>query len=647
MDRTMYGKVEPGYSYQPYRVTLQKNGLAPGYALLADLQNTVSTDSSLLNNSGSTPGYGSINGTRQQHQHQQREQQHLHNNASPSSYKTYENCATPPPMSSQSPTYQNREAIEEARISVNNVAGHGRHYPHPSGAASTSTGSSSKMPSLNNNLTELDTLLQDLSNARYNSYPQERDVRDGVTNGVRRSPMLRSTSSLSPSGPTVDSLLEELATGMPNGDYSNGGQRMKVTIQETSMDLQPTGPMDSYYPPSHQGSLSRRGSEQQHGYSNGHHTASNATRELDDLMASLSEFKMNQQPPPPTTSLQQRSSESSGGIRHQQSHTSNSCGSSPLPGNEQTTTTTCSRVYVQETRQQGHPQYIPAHYESNHLVHQQHQQQQQQQQQQQYYQRNQLDSMLGNLQADMSRQGVNTTQKGCCSACEKPIVGQVITALGKTWHPEHFTCTHCREELGTRNFFEREGKPYCENDYHNLFSPRCAYCNGPILDKCVTALEKTWHTEHFFCAQCGKQFGEEGFHERDGKPYCRDDYFDMFAPKCGGCNRAIMENYISALNSQWHPECFVCRDCRQKFQGGSFFDHEGQPYCETHYHAKRGSLCAGCHKPITGRCITAMFRKFHPEHFVCAFCLKQLNKGTFKEQNDKPYCHGCFDKLFG
>lgn len=77
--------------------------------------------------------------------------------------------------------------------------------------------------------------------------------------------------------------------------------------------------------------------------------------------------------------------------------------------------------------------------------------------------------------------------------------------------------------------------------------------------KCVTALDKTWHTEHFFCAQCGQQFGEDGFHERDGKPYCRNDYFDMFAPKCNGCNRAIMENYISALNSQWHPDCFVCR----------------------------------------------------------------------------------------
>lgn len=50
-----------------------------------------------------------------------------------------------------------------------------------------------------------------------------------------------------------------------------------------------------------------------------------------------------------------------------------------------------------------------------------------------------------------------------------------------------------------------------------------------------------------------------GFHEKDGKAYCRKDYFDMFAPKCGGCARAILENYISALNTLWHPECFVCR----------------------------------------------------------------------------------------
>jgi hypothetical protein len=38
----------------------------------------------------------------------------------------------------------------------------------------------------------------------------------------------------------------------------------------------------------------------------------------------------------------------------------------------------------------------------------------------------QLDSMLGNLQASMDKSGVSATQKGVCAACQKPIVGQVM-----------------------------------------------------------------------------------------------------------------------------------------------------------------------------------------------------------------------------
>ncbi|XP_016997348.1 leupaxin isoform X5 [Drosophila takahashii] len=565
-------------------------------ALLADLQNSVPGQPQQ-----SQPQYGTVQPKHQPLQHQQQQQfvdntpgyGSLRGKAQPQVYQEHYSVETRSPTAGQDFN------------GSSTIPGYANQGSLPRKAAPGNTG-----------LSELDSLLQDLQNARYNGADKKDiDVPVNYSTPVSKYNTINSYATVE-ERPTMDSLLNELDNAhiyaVPNGSAHKSptpGRHVTITVRETKTEKLsgPDGPV---------GTVEEQIVQQKDSYTPNHavpgqqvHQAytSQATKELDDLMASLSDFKVS------------NGTNGIGNGSHPQQHSSTvqhqtvTDYARPNKGSQQAhlTQTIEETTIVEDSRE------------------------------------DQLDSMLGNLQANMSRQGVNTVQKGCCNACEKPIVGQVITALGKTWHPEHFTCNHCSQELGTRNFFERDGFPYCEPDYHNLFSPRCAYCNGAILDKCVTALDKTWHTEHFFCAQCGQQFGEEGFHERDGKPYCRNDYFEMFAPKCNGCNRAIMENYISALNSQWHPDCFVCRDCRQPFQGGSFFDHEGLPYCETHYHAKRGSLCAGCSKPITGRCITAMFKKFHPEHFVCAFCLKQLNKGTFKEQKDKPYCHTCFDKIFG
>ena len=91
----------------------------------------------------------------------------------------------------------------------------------------------------------------------------------------------------------------------------------------------------------------------------------------------------------------------------------------------------------------------------------------------------------------------------------------------------------------------------------------------------------------------------------------------------------------------------LLQECYSPFVNGSFFEHEGKPLCEAHYHQSRGSMCQACQQPILGRCVTAMGAKFHPHHLVCHFCLKPLSKGCFKEQENKPYCHPCFIKLFG
>jgi paxillin len=59
---------------------------------------------------------------------------------------------------------------------------------------------------------------------------------------------------------------------------------------------------------------------------------------------------------------------------------------------------------------------------------------------------------------------------------------KMVTAQGKTWHPEHFNCTECGKILPPNNFFEKNGLPYCEDDFHKLFSAKCAGCGGPIKD---------------------------------------------------------------------------------------------------------------------------------------------------------------------
>lgn len=424
--------------------------------------------------------------------------------------------------------------------------------------------------SLGQNLSELDSLLENLSSPLH--YPSDSPGRKFSSDSPRASVTSpspktavngRSPSFKDPVSPAAHDTRLEMRY---NGVERNGPDSPKAHVASP-----PRAPVQAVR------ELDNRQSR----------TASTATKELDDLMASLSDFKVNVSGTP--TPSQARLS-----------------GDYAKPNKPKSPSTPAGVGKV-----------------------------------------SQLDSMLGSLQSDMTRQGVSTTKKGECAGCSKPIIGQVCTALGRTWHPEHFTCVACEVPLGATNFFERDGQPFCERDYHEQFAPRCAYCNGAILDSCVTALDQTWHPEHFVCASCGRSFGENGFHERDGKPYCREDYYAMFAPRCGGCGQPIMDSYISALSAHWHSECFVCSECHQAFPGGSFFEHDGRPYCEMHYHARRGTLCYSCQKPITGRCITAMHRKFHPEHFVCAFCLKQLNKGTFKEQNDKPYCHPCFVKLFG
>jgi len=114
-----------------------------------------------------------------------------------------------------------------------------------------------------------------------------------------------------------------------------------------------------------------------------------------------------------------------------------------------------------------------------------------------------LDKLLSNLTSQMDHiEPDNPASRGQCATCKGAILGEMMQALGRCYHPEHFACGNCQQPLGTRNFFEQNGLPHCADCYQTMYCPKCAHCNAAILDRCITALGKKWHPEHFICAQC-------------------------------------------------------------------------------------------------------------------------------------------------
>jgi hypothetical protein len=59
--------------------------------------------------------------------------------------------------------------------------------------------------------------------------------------------------------------------------------------------------------------------------------------------------------------------------------------------------------------------------------------------------------------------------------------GPFISAIGRCYCVDHFTCSHCSTDLVDCGFIEENGKLYCENDFEQYLAPNCAKCSQKIL----------------------------------------------------------------------------------------------------------------------------------------------------------------------
>ncbi|KAG7230830.1 hypothetical protein INR49_019644, partial [Caranx melampygus] len=110
----------------------------------------------------------------------------------------------------------------------------------------------------------------------------------------------------------------------------------------------------------------------------------------------------------------------------------------------------------------------------------------------------------------------------------------------------------------------------------------CAGCHRLITDRFLLRVtDGLWHEGCVRCAACGDALRNSCF-LRDRKLYCKRDYADLFAVRCGGCAEAISpaELVMRAGAAVFHLRCFTCSVCSCRLQTG---DHcvlrEGQLLC--------------------------------------------------------------------
>ncbi|KFO91787.1 Actin-binding LIM protein 3, partial [Buceros rhinoceros silvestris] len=165
-----------------------------------------------------------------------------------------------------------------------------------------------------------------------------------------------------------------------------------------------------------------------------------------------------------------------------------------------------------------------------------------------------------------------------CDSCGDFITGEVISALGRTYHPKCFVCSTCRKPFPIGDKVTFSGKDcVCQNCSHSLISTKpikihgpshCAGCKEEIKQgQSLLALEKQWHVSCFKCQTCGIILTGE-YISKDGIPYCESDYHAQFGIKCETCDRYISGRVLEAGGKHYHPTCARCVRCHQMFTEG-------------------------------------------------------------------------------
>ncbi|XP_029804928.1 actin-binding LIM protein 2 isoform X11 [Suricata suricatta] len=225
-----------------------------------------------------------------------------------------------------------------------------------------------------------------------------------------------------------------------------------------------------------------------------------------------------------------------------------------------------------------------------------------------------------------------------CNTCGNVCKGEVLRVQNKYFHIKCFVCKACGCDLAEGGFFVRQGEYICTRDYQRLYGTRCFRCDRFIEGEVVSALGRTYHPDCFVCAACRLPFPPGDRVTFNGKEcVCQKCFLPKTAGSsvhlsqglwsCGGCGSEIKNGQsLVALDKHWHLGCFKCEACGKQLDA-EYISKDGLPYCEADYHSKFGIRCDGCEKFITGHVLEAGEKHYHPSCALCVRCGRMFAEG--------------------
>ncbi|XP_035521741.1 actin-binding LIM protein 1-like isoform X7 [Morone saxatilis] len=223
-----------------------------------------------------------------------------------------------------------------------------------------------------------------------------------------------------------------------------------------------------------------------------------------------------------------------------------------------------------------------------------------------------------------------------CFRCGEPCKGEVLRVQSSHFHIKCFTCKVCGCDLAQSGFFMKNGDYLCPLDFQRLHGTLCNNCGEFVEGEVVTVLGKTYHPACFVCTLCKQAFpagdcvtfsGKDCLCQRCIRPVSPTPNDIRYPSNCSGCGRDIKNGQaLLALGGQWHLGCFKCKACRRVLSG-EYISKDGVPYCERDYQIQFGVQCEACQKFITGKVLEAGNKHYHPTCARCSRCDEMFKEG--------------------